>query len=308
MQVHSSENHTLKELTENMGDVITRWDTAGLLVFASRRFEDYTGMAPEAAEGREYTEITNYFGGKRKWQQGFRRCIVSGKPVTITAETEAKKGEPLIFETEICPEYDEDRDLKGFIAVTREIARKSETRNRTERLACSTLLIADLAVEFISALPESKNDLFSSLLSRCGSVIGGDRAFLFSYDFEAGQLHNTYEWCADGIASEIEVLQNLPLKLFPEIFKAHLSGQPYIVRDTGILHPESETRKILELQGIKTLITAPIGTDCDCIGFIGIDFVKQSCDVGPEEVHLLTTLARLIRAFEAKYRTVAEKG
>lgn len=307
LQTQASEKLYQYELTKNMGDVVTRWNTEGLLVFANRSFEDYTGIAPEAAEGLEYTQVTHCFGGKRKWQQGFRRCIVSGKAVTVTAEAEAKRDEPMIFETEICPEYNEDRELKGFIAVTREITRKSETRSRTERLACSALLIADLAAEFISALPEHKNDLYSSLLSRCGSVIGGDRAFLFSYDFEAGKLHNTYEWCGEGITSEIEFLQNLPVNLFPELTKTHLSGRPYIVRDTGILHPESETRKILELQGVKTLITAPVGTEGDCTGFIGIDYLKHSEDVGPEEVHLLTTLARFIRAFEAKYVAVGKK-
>lgn len=301
LQIPSSEKAVQDELTQNMRDIVTRWDTDGRLLFSNRRTEHYTGFSAEEAEGLEYKEITKHLGGAEKWQSGFRRCIVSGKPVTVTAPAETKMGEHVFFETEICPEFDDVRNLKGFIAVSREITQKSETRSRTERLACSTILIAELAANFISAQPAEKPELFASLLERCAGVVGGDRAFLFSYDFQAGTLSNTYEWCAEGIDPQIDRLQSLSLKFFPEIVKAHRSGTPYVVRETAILHPGSETRKSLEAQGVKTLITVPTVTEVGCTGFLGIDFVREARDVGLEEIHLLTTLSRFIAAFEVKY-------
>ena len=123
------------------------------------------------------------------------------------------------------------------------------------------ILINDLLLECIAILRRSGDDelAFNKLLGLVASFYGADRSYVFEFDLGSQKLSNTYEWCAEGIEAEIDKLQNLDIAIVDRWivqFEAH--GEFYINSTDGELDHDSDEYKILTMQGIESLMAAPL--------------------------------------------------
>lgn len=110
------------------------------------------------------------------------------------------------------------------------------------------------------------------LLSTTGEYYGAQRSYIFEYDIHKGICTNTYEWCAEGIEPMIDQLQSVSLVELEGWNKEFNRRGAFLmdVLDTG--HNTTEEGKaILEMQGIDSLIAAPIMNGDEIVGFIGVD-------------------------------------
>lgn len=134
--------------------------------------------------------------------------------------------------------------------------------------------INDLMMECITILRKSEDHeaAFNKLLGLVASFYGADRSYIFEFDLGSQRLSNTYEWCAEGIEAEINKLQNLDLSIVDRWivqFEAH--GEFYINSTAGELDHDSDEYKILAMQGIQSLMAAPLHLGGDIVGFLGVD-------------------------------------
>jgi len=134
--------------------------------------------------------------------------------------------------------------------------------------------INDLLMECITILRKSEDHgvAFNKLLGLVASFYGADRSYIFEFDLGSQRLSNTYEWCAEGIEAEISKLQNLDLSIVDRWivqFEAH--GEFYINSTAGELDHDSDEYKILAMQGIQSLMAAPLHLGGDIVGFLGVD-------------------------------------
>jgi len=164
-------------------------------------------------------------------------------------------------------------------------------------------LITHLATEFINIPVENSDEAVNRLLALIGKENKIDRVYIFNYDFNAGMMSNTHEWCADGISPEIENLKQLPISMVPEWVDTHVKGEMLIVENVADLEPGSALREILEPQSIKTLITIPMILDEECLGFVGFDSVKEVKSWSREEITFLKLLADLLCNVTDRKRT-----
>jgi PAS domain S-box-containing protein len=165
-------------------------------------------------------------------------------------------------------------------------------------------LLVSLAIEFVNVPPKELNQKIACALQMTGEFTGVDRAYIFSYDFERQVTSNTYEWCAKGIEPMLEFLQDVPLEGLEDWMGAHLKGDAMHVPWVEDLPTASILRSILEPQGIKTLVTIPLMYDSKCLGFVGLDAVRQRKIWLPEELILLQMLAELFTNAEIGKRRV----
>ncbi len=73
-------------------------------------------------------------------------------------------------------------------------------------------VIANIANQFI--MFEDLSEAIDSALSKIGMASRSSRAYVFEFDMEKETMSNTYEWCGQGVAPEIDNLQELPVSLF----------------------------------------------------------------------------------------------
>ncbi len=160
-----------------------------------------------------------------------------------------------------------------------------------------------LATRFIN-LPLSKTDeAINDALKQIGLFAEVDRVYIFDYRWEEAYMTNTYEWCSEGTSPEIENLKRVPNELIPDWVASHKNGEITVVEKLEQLDPDSELYKILEPQGIKSLITIPLMEENNCLGYVGFDAVKQYKSFTDIELSLLQIFAELLTNLKIKQRT-----
>jgi PAS domain S-box-containing protein len=206
------------------------------------------------------------------------------------------------------------RHIRGFAAVERDAEGRplrmvgtnwdiTDRKLAEEELAKLSVIQGELmrlATEFVNVPLRKQDAAIDQSLQTIGKLIHADRAYLFSYDFEKGLMHNTHEWCDSGITPEICNLQDVPISLFPDWVEAHQAGEWVHISSVASLPSGSALKQVLEPQGIHSLITLPLMQGKSCLGFVGFDAAREERIWQEEEVALLRVLAELYAHFEAR--------
>ncbi|MGQ9618777.1 MAG: PAS domain S-box protein [Candidatus Aminicenantia bacterium] len=187
-------------------------------------------------------------------------------------------------------------DVIGHIAMYMDISERKRIERDLKKRDEILTAIHFSAQHFLSSADFDES--FKITLELLGKATGVSRAYIFeNHRDEHGRLLTSqrYEWVAEGIEPQID---NPMLKNFSwmdmgferqvEIF---MRNEPVygIVRD----FPEDE-RKILESQGILSILVVPIFVDHDWWGFIGFDDCVSERKWSPLEIETLKLAARLI--------------
>ncbi len=155
-------------------------------------------------------------------------------------------------------------------------------------------ILVDLATGFINIVPENVDSQLHEMLDSIGVFTRTDRIYIFKHDYETETTSNTHEWCAEGISSEIDNLKDIPFHLLKHILDSHKAGNAFHIPSVMDM-PENDTiRRILEPQGIKSLILLPLQHEGTNIGFVGFDTVNRIRLFSDGEIDLLKVAAEII--------------
>lgn len=151
-------------------------------------------------------------------------------------------------------------------------------------------VIAKIANQFIMLTDLS--EAINSALKLIGETSHSSRAYVFEFDDVDHTMSNTYEWCSDGVESEMDNLQGLPIDLFPWWIQKISTGEVLYIKNVADLGSEAQSEKeILESQGILSVMVLPIYFKGLLHGFIGFDDCDGSSAWEDEDLSLLRIAA-----------------
>ncbi len=110
----------------------------------------------------------------------------------------------------------------------------------------------------------------NNILELIGRYFEADRAYIIDLSKD-GILKNTYEWCEEGIASEMANLQHIPIEKAPSFQHAYESQNMFLMYNISKSTTEDFERKVLEAQGIENMYISPLINHSEVFGFIGVD-------------------------------------
>lgn len=180
-----------------------------------------------------------------------------------------------------------------LIGVNMDISDQVKKEEDLLRQKSMQQILTRISIDYINTPLDENEEVIQVSLEEMGLVVNADRAYIFHYDHDRKVLSNTHEFVAEGITPEIENLQDIPVRLLPEIYEAHQQGKTYQIEDVSKLKKPSQ-KKFFEAQEIKNLITVPMMTNQKTIGFVGFDSVKKIRKYTQEEVNLLKVYAELL--------------
>jgi diguanylate cyclase (GGDEF)-like protein len=132
-----------------------------------------------------------------------------------------------------------------------------------------------------AALQLAQNDAYPQvpvdiLLSYIGTFARAERIYIFERQPD-DTFSNTFEWCAEGIESQKEKLQNIMLDGSVD-WAAHLSENSSIIVKSQNELSESDPvfHRHLRARGLHTLVVSPLLYKNKIIGFYGADNPPQS--------------------------------
>lgn len=155
-------------------------------------------------------------------------------------------------------------------------------------------ILSKIAQYYINLPFEKLTEALNSSLEELALFTNADRAYIFDYDWKQNVCNNTFEWCAPGIIPQIDDLQAVPLDMIVWWVEKHKKGEPLYIENVLSLPEEDGVRQILEPQEVKSLITLPIVSGEDCLGFVGFDSVHNFHRYSEKEQSLLSFYAQLI--------------
>lgn len=125
---------------------------------------------------------------------------------------------------------------------------------------------------------EDSESIIDGLLRGVAKFYGAKRASVVEADWELGIGIITYEWCADGVEHQKEMLQNLEMELFPRWKKALDQNMPIATANMKVLEASyPDEAKFFEHFGVRSILAAPFSKRINK-GFIVVDEPEHYTD------------------------------
>lgn len=134
-----------------------------------------------------------------------------------------------------------------------------------------------ISSRFINLAPDKIDEGINETLKMIGEATDVDRSYVFLYSTPRKTMSNTHEWCKEGIASQKDRVQNIPISQFAW-FEQTITGRGVVhvpcVEDLPL--EASADKQEFKAQNIQSLICVPMILDGQIIGFMGFDSVRKA--------------------------------
>ena len=180
--------------------------------------------------------------------------------------------------------------VKGCCVYAFSIADAEHHEREEMRVGLDT---SDLIIRIANALNGelSYDAAMNRLLETMSEVIHPDRLYVFEYGEKS--VDNTFEWCAEGIEPQIDMLQDLD-------FSEFATWEKLLARDPVVVIPDIEEFKEsdpqmywqLSRQGITHLLAVPFYDGDELLGYLGAD--NYMLEEGVDSVRVLRSVASFV--------------
>lgn len=287
-----------RKIIENINLGLMEVDREEKIRWANEPFLQKTGYKLQELTGKDAREVFLFEEDRAKGIEMELEKVNENRMAGLSSAFEVrmrtKDNEALWMQVSGAPIQDSNGQITGSLGIHHDVTEAKENRLALAyRSEFQSILLA-LAEKLLVADESSIDAAIQSALEDIGRFVNADRAYIFDYDFEAQTTSNTYEWCEEGIAPEIDNLQGIPVEALEDWVETHQRGDTMVVPDVLALPKNSTLREVLEPQGIQSLITVPLYKSGGALGFIGFDAVKTKKAWSQTEQELLGFLAQLL--------------
>lgn len=146
----------------------------------------------------------------------------------------------------------------------------------------SLALIDQLARIDRTCSKEEMDELVCRLLSLIGEAMLSDRVFLFErLEGEAEAYCNTFEWCASGVAPQIDNLTEIVPADMPYWLEVFGRGETIVIPNIEDVKTQMPSEyEILKTQNIHSEIAVPVFYRGNLSGFFGLDNPQRAMTAG----------------------------
>lgn len=279
-----------RELTESLPELICEVDTKGIVSYANKYAIDKFGYQTDDILNGKF-HINQIFPESEHKQiaKNFNRIIRTRKSIPIEYLAKRSNGEtfPVIVYTSLIFEEDQVVGLRGVMFdIT--IRKKQELEIATNLKQQKFLSNISMRYNTFANFENNTNEALRLL----GGHLNVSRVYIFEDSNDGEFTSNIFEWCNQGIDSQIDELQNIPYSAIPSWKKfLHEDG---IILSKNITELPQDIVDILEPQGIKSILVLPLRQHEKQIGFIGFDECEVNHDWRESELELLRTISNII--------------
>ncbi len=143
-------------------------------------------------------------------------------------------------------------------------------------------------------------------LAHMGSIANIDRVYVFRLRQDGEFMDNTHEWCADGIETAQDLLQNVPVQMIDHWRTFFDAGNEVLIPDVAAMPDSASEKELLLKKGIRSLLAIPMVEGGAFCGFVGFESERALRNFLPGEVHLIRSVAKVITSVLAR-RDVEER-
>jgi len=192
---------------------------------------------------------------------------------------------------------------KSYADLRKEITEHERTEKLLKYQLGAEEIVSIASTSFINFTPDKLDSVINNSLRLLGEFAGVDRSYVFQFtDTNGSKISNTHEWCREGISSQINNLQGLPVESFPWwMEKLERLETIHIPRVSDLPGEAKAEKEIFQAQSILSLVAVPIVYSGNLIGFLGFDSVLEEKEWTLHDFVLLKVVGEVFaNAFEHK--------
>lgn len=216
-----------------------------------------------------------------------------------------KDGSLYWVESTITPFLDDQGLPYQYVSIRTEITHVKAAATELRRWHAMQQTITRVATGFLGVRTADADTAFQRALKTIGRHMDADRAYLFLYDLDRRTMTNTYEWCAPGIQTQRERIQDLPLDWMRWSTPRLEQRTEVVVPDIEKI-PDATERDFLRSQDIRSMLLIPLQRHSRTIGFLGFDAVTQSRAWRGDEIAGLRVLAQMLSNTLTRHQSEAD--
>ncbi|HCV15450.1 MAG TPA: hypothetical protein DF637_03835 [Rikenellaceae bacterium] len=289
----SRNKQILSSIIETQKELICRFLPDTTITYVNSAYCNLIGFKENELLGQKYIrfvpeyEIQNELNRIRKLNRA--------NP-TQTSVCNAIKSDKSVISVEWTDQVilDNNGNVIEIQTVGRDITEKLNADQEAKRHLHGQELLRSIASGYINIPNTQIENEVQLSLEKIGKFLKADRVYIFEYNWEKNCCSNTHEWCEQGIEPQIDLLQNIPLETIPQWVETHQNGKPLYISDVLKMDKDDNVRKILEPQGVKSLLTIPLINNNKCTGFLGLDSVVRHNNYNESDERLLSIFAQLL--------------
>ena len=277
-----------RAVVENIKEVIFYTDAQGLWLFLNQSWTEMTGFSLEESLGTSFLDYV--YPEDRERNMALFMPLMRKEKEYCRHEIRyvTKEGGFRWVEVFARLKLNETGESVGTYGTLMDITDRKLARDfENELLQLSPKLTGISLTEINNALHLA--------LERIGLFLGTDRATIFEFNDSHETFSNTFEWCNEGIKSNIDFLKDLSNASLPRLFEKLRQHENVLIPAVKDL-PEGwqMEREILESAGIQSLIVIPMLSENNLIGFIGLDSILSHREYTTAEINILRVWSSMV--------------
>ena len=283
--------HEIVNLLNNTTECIQRLESDGTISWVNAAWKKTLGLTDKECLGKS---IQDYLSdeSKLKFAEIFPRLNNGESIGNITCVFLSSNNESIYLEGTATPVMEEGI-VVGSRAFFQNVTAQRKALGELRQMTNLQDILMRIATHYINVPINDLNQIVYNSLGDIASFASADRAYIFRYDFKNKLCKNTYEWCDEGVDSQIEELQSIALSDMPFWLSKHKKGECVEIEDVELLEGKGiKTR--LKLEGIKSLITLPLMDEGNVLGFVGFDLIRNKRTFSNDEKNVLKLFAQML--------------
>jgi PAS domain S-box-containing protein len=295
---------------EDRFKIITERTSDGLMIMEG---EIVTYVSPRMEEMFGYTS-TDLLGKDREYLLGFihpedlppllenyaKALIQEQELLEYSYRLKTKSGEYRWRKDKTIVKRNKQGNIEALYIVAKDINNLKEIEQRVQHQSELQQILVNIATRYINLPIEKYQTYIQESLEELATFVNADRAYIFEYLWEENVCNNTYEYCAEGIEPQMEILQGQDLSVIPQWTHTHKKGEMLHIPEVMGLEEGDPIKDILAPQDIQSIVTIPMMKEGVPIGFVGFDWVKQAYYNTETEKLLLTIFSEMLVNVETR--------
>jgi len=269
-------------------------DAKGKTLMMNEAMLDAIGYTEKEVVGKDYLSTFVPEDDREALSKVFEKLVGTAEPTVNENRVLTKDGRGLLVEWRGRQIFKPDGQLDFFFGVGRDITESRKAQLGLEHMRKFERLITDISGHFINISFEQIDEGINQALRALGEFAGVDRSYIFQFFDGERKISNTHEWRAEGIAPQIDNLQNLSVDTVPWWMGKLEKFENIYIPDVEKLPARAKNEKqILQAQSIQSLIVIPMVHNRRLVGFVGFDSVRGKRAWSEESIAMLTIVSEI---------------
>ena len=286
-----------RTLIEALNEGIWKIDKNSVTTFVNQPMADMLGYAVDEMIGESLFSFMDEQGKRIAKQKLEERK--QGECEHHDFEFIRKDGNRVYAALETSPVLNESGEYQGAIAGVIDLTERRLAEEELQKRYQSEQVISKISSRFIN--PSEIDQCVTDSLKLLGQLCNASRSYVFMIHDDKKLMNNTHEWCADGVSSQKEMLQNISVSEFPWWMHQLKKGESIQISDLSEIPVDGwKEKENLARQQIKSLVVFPLISNEVLFGFVGFDNTIESHEWTDHEKKTLLIFSEIISTFLQK--------